>query len=132
MYERGNNIDILVFNEGGFGYSYNNGNSLNNGRVMQHFKVESKDYQVASLDFLFENKLSFDIKSTDYCIFYKISTDDFIKILKNCSYDLEYYFMVKDKDKFILNEFELCECQVCRKEFHSVFKCPRLHFMPLK
>ena len=78
----------MVFNEGSFGYAYNNGNSINKGNVMQFFKVNSKDNQVASLDFLFENKLTFDIKSTDYCIFYKISVDDFIKILKNCSYDL--------------------------------------------
>ena len=72
---------------------------------MQHFKVQTNDYQIASLDFLFENKLNFDIKCTDYCVFYKISTEELIRVLKCNSYDSEYFFMIKDKDKFILNEF---------------------------
>jgi hypothetical protein len=42
VYTRGNDIDILVFNGGGFGYSYNNGNSSNNGNIMEHFTVGSK------------------------------------------------------------------------------------------
>jgi hypothetical protein len=32
-------MEILLFNGGGFGYSFNNGNSVNNGRIMQHFPL---------------------------------------------------------------------------------------------
>ncbi len=39
--------------------------------------------------------------------------------------------MIKDKDKFLPNEFELTDCQLCKKERHSVFKCPKMHFLPL-
>lgn len=110
VYSRGNDLEILVFNGGGFGYSFNNGNSANNGRIMQHFDVSSNQYQIATLDFLFKNKVKYDIKCTDYSVVYKLSTDQLIKILNNQSYDSEYFFMIKDKDKFLLNEFELAEC----------------------
>jgi len=54
---------------------------------------------------LFKNKLKYDIKCIDYSVVYKLSTDQLIKILNNHSYDSEYFFMIKDKDKFLLNEF---------------------------
>ncbi len=104
-----------MFNGGGFGYAFNNGHSGNNGRIMQHFDVPSNKYRIATLDFLFKNKLEFDIKCTDYSVVYRLSTEQLIKILNNHSYDAEYFFMIKDKDKFLPNEFELTDCQLCKK-----------------
>lgn len=49
--------------------------------------------------------MNYDIKCIDYIIFYKISLESFLSILHNHPYDYEYYFMIKEKDKFLLNEF---------------------------
>lgn len=72
---RGNDIDVLVFNGGGFGYAYNNGNSIHNGKIMQYFGVSNDEYKIASLEFMFGKKLKYDIKCTDYALIYKISTE---------------------------------------------------------
>lgn len=104
-----------MFNGGSFGYSFNNGHSANNGRIMQKFVVPSNKYQIATLDFLFKNQLKHDIKCTDYSVVYKVSMEQLIRILKHHSYDSEYFFMIKDKDKFLPNEYELVECELCRK-----------------
>jgi hypothetical protein len=42
VHHKDDNINILVFNGGGFGYAFNRGNSSNNGKIMQHVKVSSK------------------------------------------------------------------------------------------
>jgi len=49
--------------------------------------------------------LPYDIKCLDYSLFYTISFDKFLSIMKQSEYDYEYYFMVKDKDKYLINEF---------------------------
>jgi hypothetical protein len=87
---------------------------------------------IASLDFLLDRPLSYDIKCIDYTIFYKVSLKSFLSILENYPYDYEYYFMIKEKDKFLLNEFEIEKCHICQNERHTMFKCPRLHYIPLK
>jgi hypothetical protein len=35
VYKRDTEIDLIIFNKGGFGYSYNNGNSPKNGTIIQ-------------------------------------------------------------------------------------------------
>ena len=49
--------------------------------------------------------MNYDIKCIDYMIFYKITLKSFLSILQNNTYDYEYYFMIKEKDKYLLNEF---------------------------
>ncbi len=72
---------------------------------MQSFNVELNKFQMASMDFLLGNRLKYDIKCTDYSVIYRLSTEQLAKILNGNSYDSEYFSMIKDKDKFLLNEY---------------------------
>lgn len=95
----------MIFNNGIFGLAYNNGSLKTNGQIIQKYNVKSDEFRIASLDFLLARPLNYDIKCVDYTIFYKVGLKPFLTILKNYPYDYEYYFMIKEKDKFLLNEF---------------------------
>jgi hypothetical protein len=41
---------------------------------------------------------------------YSINMENLVKVLKKSQYDYEYFSMVKDKDKYLINEFELIKC----------------------
>ena len=122
----------MIFNNGKFGLAYNNGSLKTNGQIIQTYTVKADEFRIASLDFLLDQPLNYDIKCIDYTIFYKVGLKAFLSILENYPYDYEYYFMIKEKDKFLLNEFEIEKCHICLNERHTMFKCPRFHYIPLK
>lgn len=46
--------------------------------------------------------------------------------------DFQLFCMLKDRDGYIIDENNLYPCDVCTKEYHSKFECPKLHYFPLK
>lgn len=58
-----------------------------------------------SLDFLFNSFFPFNVKCLDYTVMYKMNQKALIQVLKDNPYDYEYFCMMKDKDKLLLNEF---------------------------
>lgn len=104
----------MIFNNGTLGLATNNGSSKTNGQIIQEYFIKSNEFRIASLDFLLDRPMNYDIKCIDYMIFYKVTLKSFLSILQNNTYDYEYYFMIKEKDKFLLNEFEIEKCKICQ------------------
>ena len=53
--------------------------------------------------------------------------------MKNKPVDYEHFFIIKDKEKSEFDEFEIIPCTFCGKKVcHTKFRCPKLHYMPIK
>lgn len=53
-----------------------------------------------------------------------------MNILRESDMDFEMYSYLRDKNKNILNEFEIFPCEFCPQK-HTKFECPKLHFIPI-
>jgi len=40
--------------------------------------------------------------------------------------------MIRDKDDYMLDSFEIYQCNLCQNEYHTKFKCPKCHYIPVK
>lgn len=135
LHHRKDPLDIMIFNSGTVAYTYfrNSDRALySNGKIVQTHKTSKSEFKMLSLDFLFNSYFPFNVKCIDYTTVYKITTKALTEVLKGNPYDYEYFCMTKDKDKLLVNEFEIYECEICPKEKHSLDKCPKLHFLPLR
>jgi len=68
----------MIFNNGTFGLAYNNGSTKSNGNIIQQYHVNANEFRIASLDFLLDKPMNYDIKCIDYTIFYKVSLKFFL------------------------------------------------------
>ncbi len=71
----------MIFNNGTFGLAYNNGNVKTNGQIIQKYHIKADEFRIASLDFLLERPMNYDVKCVDYTIFYKVNLKSFLSIL---------------------------------------------------
>lgn len=55
-----------------------------------------------------------------------------MKTLKFCSMDYQFFLFMKDKDDSILGSNEIYPCKMCHDDYHTLFECPKHHFVPLK
>lgn len=82
-------------------------------------------------DFITLARQSYDIRSKDYSIVHRLRFEDFKAILVNFAKDYEFYCFLRERSKYILDEYETVRCERCSAK-HTKFDCPKLHFIPLK
>lgn len=102
-------------------------------KKMQSIPLSKDDFKLLSFKFLFHKEMNYDIKCEDYCVIYKLSSEDLRNIIEGNPYNYQYYCMMKDKDKNDPSEFETLNCDICKSlSRHTVFNCPKIHYIPLK
>ena len=83
-------------------------------------------------NFLTHKRSSMNAMSNCYSSIFKISSQDFTKILKTFPDDYEKYCEMRDNLILYKNYEEVnIRCFSC-KEFHSILDCNLLHYYPLK
>lgn len=121
----------MITNNGIISLCFHRPGLRSHGKIFQKLKLEEKNYQLLSLYFILNKSLKYDIKATEYSVIYRISKEALEKILKTNPYNYQYFLMLREKDKFNRSEFEVFKCEVCEKEMHSFYHCPKLHFLPI-
>jgi hypothetical protein len=58
--------------------------------------------------------------------------EDLLDTLRETHMDFEHYCFLRDRNKHILDEYEVFSCQNCKKIKHTKFTCPKLHFVPIR
>jgi hypothetical protein len=70
------------------------------------------------------------VKSLVYSVLYHLEHDKLIDILEESPMDYELYSYLRDKNKNVIDEFEVFPCEHCKTK-HTKFNCPKLHFIPI-
>jgi hypothetical protein len=55
-----------------------------------------------------------------------------MKILQSCEMDYQFFLYMKDRDDNILGSNEIYKCKVCFDDYHTLFECPKYHYIPIK
>jgi hypothetical protein len=61
-----------------------------------------------------------------------MNQEEFENNIRDFIQDFEIYNEIKHKCKYQIDEFELVSCTLCPNKKHSMFACPRIHYLPLK
>lgn len=56
--------------------------------------------------------------------------ENLINTLKDSQMDYLHYCFLRDRNKSVLDEFEVLPCEYCKRN-HTKFTCPKLHFTPI-
>ena len=78
--------------------------------------------------------INYDIVCKNYSIIYSLKKSILESILSTNPYCYELYCMNRDKDLFNSNDIETELCNLCAdtKSHHTLFECPRMHYIPIK
>ncbi|CAD8154369.1 unnamed protein product [Paramecium octaurelia] len=70
------------------------------------------------------------IKSLDYCLLYKLSRENFLKIISSNVKDLEIANFIKDQILFN-NNYQIIDsiCLYCQDKTHLISNCPKVHLI---
>lgn len=124
--------NLLILKGGEVGYMCHKMNSCLNDQVVNRIKRAEKDNPfLINLHFITKQRPNFEVKSLVYSIIYFLDYDKLIAILKDTQLDFEMYSFLKDKNKNVVDEFEVIPCEHCTTR-HTKFSCHRLHYIPLE
>ena len=126
------NITILV--QGQVALTFKKPYSPLNGVPVEHVTVEDESYRPELLNkklLEYGEEINYDIVCTEYCRLTLIDFDKFHQVLKESDKDFQFYFQLKDSNNFREMQKSRDLCQHCDSK-HSLFVCPKLHFMPLR
>jgi hypothetical protein len=68
--------DIIIANGGAISLHANSLGYRIHGKKMQTIPIEKKKYKLLSFNFLFHKEMKYDIKCDDYCVIYKLTSED--------------------------------------------------------
>jgi hypothetical protein len=103
-----------------------------NGLVVDQIAVgDGQAPFLLGMEFITLRRPTFEIKSMEYSIIYGLAYDRLIQSLRKSRGDYEYLCFLRDKSKYLVDEFEINLCRHCRTK-HTSFLCPRLHFIPIR
>ena len=83
------------------------------------------------LEFLTQCRPCYEIKSLVYSVIYWLDYDKLISTLKESTMDYMHFCFLRDKNRSVIDEFEVVPCEFCPGQKHTKFTCPKLHFIPL-
>ena len=100
--------------------------------MIETITADDSKPRIFSLDFIKNHSCNYNVKSLSYSVLYCLSREEFMNSLKSSEMDFQLFCVLRDRDEYLLDENNLYECEVCDKEYHNKFQCPRLHYLPLK
>lgn len=126
--------DILIANNGRIALTMNRVGSSTHGKEIQAFDIGGDEYKMLSMYFFANKKVNYDVVCKKYTIIYSLKQEALQELLLTNPYCYELYCMNRDKDKCNENDLEIMSCELCRetKAHHTLFECPKLHFMPIR
>lgn len=129
-------FNLLILRQGEVGFTSKRRNCNFNDFVIDRVKIkdssESSKPFLLGLEFMTRRRPIYEVKSLEYSVIYQLEYEKLIKNLKESEMDYHHFCFLRDKDKTVIDEFEVFPCEHCPKQFHTKFSCPKLHFIPLK
>lgn len=123
---------ILQSGEVGYATRFKNASKLSN-IVLERIKNSTQNQsKLICVDVLSGQPLNYDIKSLSYSVISYIDKETFQTSIRQSQQDFEFYRQMLDKCKYKINEFGVTLCKFCPNKKHTVFECPRLHFIPFR
>jgi hypothetical protein len=127
-----NYMNLKILKEGRMGYCCRKLGSAYNGHVIDQISVlEGESPFLLGVEFITHRKPNFEIKSMEYSVIYGLVYDRLIQSMRKSRGDYEYFCFLRDKSKYLVDEFEINKCEHCKTK-HTRFLCPKLHFIPIK
>lgn len=129
----GSNLALIILQSGevGFAARVKGATKLNN-LILQRISCGAKEEsKLVCIDILENQRINYDIKSLSYSVIYHMEEEVWEKTLAQNREDYELYRQLKDKCRYKLVEFGITLCKFCQKK-HTLFECPRLHFLPFR
>ena len=124
--------NLLILREGVIGYTTKRRNCFFNDMVIDEVAVlERQRPFILGLEFLTLRRPNYEIKSLEYSMIYFLSYDGLISTIKESPMDYLHFCFIRDKNKCVLDEFEVLLCEFCKNKKHTKFTCPRLHYTPI-
>lgn len=126
-----NFLSIKILKEGSVGYCVRKSGCDFNGRVVDIVTVDEGDSPfLIGLEFITNRRPNYEVKSLVYSITYSLGYEKLISSLRKSRGDYEYFCFMRDKNKHILDEFEILTCSQCKTN-HTRFGCSKLHYIPI-
>lgn len=128
-------LEVNILRSGTVGLAYHKRNATLNGLVLDKYMVEEDESGCPVLlnHSLFNKRssINFSIVCESFCTLAHLSTEDMWKHLQGCEVDYEFWKQFYDSDQALDENWTTKKCEECN-EFHTMFNCPKLTYMPLK
>ena len=126
---------VHILKKGTVGLAFNKRNSKLNGLVLDKIVVndDEVDNPVLLNSFLFNKAraINYSIICENFCTIAHMDISTVVDSLKAIEADYEFWRQYYDSDQALDEEWTTKFCEECR-EYHTMFSCPKLAYMPLR